>query len=309
MTINPDRIFIVVLTWNNYKDTNETLSSLLLSELLGAQILVVDNGSCDGSVEKLQKEYKQKNITFISNAENLGYVGGNNFGIKYALALGAEYVMLLNNDVKVAPDFFRELLQNIKIHKNVGIVAPIIFYYDHPSIVWSDAGKYNKFFAGVKIKGQNRLFDINDKKVREAQFVSGCCMLVRREVLEKIGLLDDDYYFYSEDLDFCLRAIEKGFNIIVVPESKIWHKIARGYGSSDDPRYLYYQIRNRLLLSKKHYGILHQIYTIIFTAFVYVPYRIFRLFRKRKTMRAFYYIMKAFGDYFIGKYGKMEQFR
>jgi hypothetical protein len=197
--------------------------------------------------------------------ENKGFSGGNNVGIKLALESGNDYILLLNNDTLVKPDFLEELTKTAKSGNKIGIVGPKIYFApgfefhkerykknERGSVFWYAGGEidWENMYASHRGVDEVDIGQYDNKG--KTDFVSGCCMLVKREVFEEIGCLDDQLYLYLEDLDFCLRAKEAGYKIIYEPRSEIWHKNA---SSSDKPGsrlHQYYQTRNRLILGMRY---------------------------------------------------------
>jgi len=182
----------------------------------------------------------------LSN-RNLGYTGGNNLGIRSVLASSVDYVLLLNNDTEVAPDFVQLLVETAEADPSVGIVGPTIYYYDQPETIWSAGGSIDWK------RGSTAMVGLDDKdegqyghSPREVDFVTGCAMLVKRSALEKVGLLDERFFAYYEDAEWCVRVKRAGFKIVHVPTAHVWHKIAPKT-QEDSPTVRYYMARNRLL--------------------------------------------------------------
>lgn len=239
---------IVILNWNQLKDTAECLRSL--GHLANAApIILVDNGSTDGSPGELEKEFPQ--VRLLRNGENLGFAEGNNIGIRVALNQGAEYILLLNNDTIVEKDFLDRLLSAMRDDDSIGVASPKIMFYQDRNKIWFAGGGYYPvigkpfhYYYGQTDSGQI-------KDVKTIDWVSGCCLLVKRKVLEKIGLLDKDYFNNYEDVDFCTRAKRAGYKIVVIPQAKIYHKFAAAMGGKFSPFYTYFRVRNNLLFFKK----------------------------------------------------------
>jgi len=242
------QVTIIVLNWNGLADTLECLESLAQLHYPTYEVVVVDNGSTDESVEIIRAGFPQ--VTLIENDENLGFAEGNNVGLRHALECGADYVLLLNNDTVVDPSFLTELIAVAEADQEIGITSPLIFYYDTPeeiwtagaTIDWSD-GSTQRIWAGRTTHKDQFAFDVD--------FVSGCAMLVKREVIERTGLLDQNFYLYYEEVDWCVRAHNQSYRIVCVPRSRIWHKVSRSIGSSS-PLVSYYMTRNALLFLRKH---------------------------------------------------------
>ena len=247
------RVYIVLLNYNGYQDTIDCIESLTHIDYENYEIVIVDNNSTNNSVEKICNYIKnQKNIKFIKSKENLGFSGGNNLGIKYALDNAADYICLLNNDTTVEHDFLRNLVDKMQEDKKIGISAGKIMYYDNKDIVWSAGGCIDT----EKAIGYNYGINTQEKElideVREVTFLTGCLQLIRREVFEEIGLYDHDYFLYMEDVDFCKRALNHGYKLIYVPQSKIYHKVSASTGGQISPMVIYYMTRNRLLFNRKY---------------------------------------------------------
>ena len=239
------KVAIIILNWNNYADTKECLKSLENLTYPNYEIIVVDNGSTDGSAARLEAEFPQ--FKFIKNEENLGFAGGNNVGIKYALEQGANYVLLLNNDTIVSPDFLTEMVKIAKEDEIVGLVGGKIYRY----------GTHDVHHAGGKLvlwRGTGYSFR-GDKAarngVRNVDFIIGCLMLIKSEMIEDIGLLDEQYFFGGEDVEYCWRAKKAGWQIKVSLDAEIWHKVSASAGGEGSPLLFYHSTRNRLYLARQ----------------------------------------------------------
>jgi GT2 family glycosyltransferase len=171
-------------------------------------------------------------------------------GLRHALRQGADYALLLNNDIEMAPDFLRRLVEAAQINLQVGVAGPKIYYYDQPEVIWSAGGIIDWR------RGDARMVGLNERDVgqfgnepREVDFVSGCAMLVRRVALEQVGLLDERFFAYYEEVEWCVRMRRAGFKIVHVPQARLWHKITPERRAAS-PLVHYYMTRNRLLFLK-----------------------------------------------------------
>lgn len=245
--MNP-KVMILILNWNGLDDTLACLASLADLDYPDCQIAVVDNGSNDGSPTGIREHFPE--VTVIENRENLGFVGGNNVGLRHALERGAAYALLLNNDTEVAPDFLRRLVDAAEADASIGIVGPTIYYYDQPDLIWSAGGAIDRR------RGETRMIGLNKRDTgqfgpgpRPVDFVTGCALLAKRAVIEQVGLLDERFFAYYEEAEWCVRVRQAGFKIIHVPQAKIWHKIPLDARDSS-PVVHYYMVRNQLLFLK-----------------------------------------------------------
>jgi hypothetical protein len=211
------KVFIVILNFNGKEYILDCLKTVRNKEV---EIVVVDNGSTDGSLQSINS-LKWGNLKIIKNKRNLGFAGGCNVGIRYALEKDAEAILLLNPDTIVSKGFLRPLLEN-----PADIIGPVIKFKRGGEWVYDFGGKVNLWLG--------RSYHLEERartKVRYYKFpdyVSGCAMLIKRPVFEKIGLLDERYFLYEEDVDFCLKARKAGFKVAVEPRSIIVHKLTEG---------------------------------------------------------------------------------
>lgn len=246
-------VYIILLNYNGYKDTIDCIESLSNIIYKNYKIVVVDNNSTNNSQEEITKYIEDKDrVIFIKSEKNLGFSGGNNLGIEYALKQEADYICLLNNDTVVEPNFLNPLVDTMENDKKIGITAGKIMYYDNKDIVWSAGGFIDDKKAIGNNFGIDKLEDTLENKSREVTFLTGCLQLIRRDVIEKIGLYDHEYFLYMEDVDFCKRTLNSGYKLVYVPESKIYHKVSVSTGGQVSPMVIYYMTRNRLIFNKKY---------------------------------------------------------
>jgi len=246
-------VYIVLVNWNGLEDTLECLRSLNEISYKNYKIVVVDNGSNNNQADVIKKKFPY--IELIKNKRNEGFVVANNQGIKLALKNGADYILLLNNDTVVKRNFLDVLIEYAEQNRDVGILSPKIVYYNS-NIIWSMGGKIS-YLTGFSImigKGKN---SENYNEVIEPDFVSGCAMLIRNEVIEKIELLDPVYFAYYEDADYCFRVGKLGYKIKVIPESIIWHKKSASAGIRGSKRKIseiqaYLWARNGIIFGRKN---------------------------------------------------------
>lgn len=290
------KVTIVILNWNGYTDTIECLESLQNIDYPNYDIIIVDNRSSDGSADKISKKFPD--ITLIRNNKNHGYAEGNNIGIKEALKDGPEYVLLLNNDIVVDRRFLSELVNIGESDPQIGILGPKIYYRDDPNRFWhigSNAGIFSK-----KPIGYREIDEGQYDRVMEFDAVIGACILMKRSVVDKIGLMDKDYYLMAEDVDYCIRAKKAGFKIVYVPLSRVWHIVSASFQGEDSPLSMYYSSRNNLLLYKKNRKM--NLLVHIRTMLRMVKY-ILLLFDPRHWKRSFA-VFRGTCDYYLGKVGE-----
>ncbi len=262
------KVFIIILNWNQPKLTIECLESVMKLRTNNYELrtVIVDNGSTDGSVEKLnaKKANVKWEIEVIETGKNLGFAAGNNIGIKYAMEHGADYVVLLNNDTEIHANLIEGLLKTFEENPKAGAVSPKIYFakgfeFHKDRYSASDLGKVIWYAGGRldwnNIYGSNHGVDEVDKgqfeKARETDFATGCCMILPRSVIEKVGMLDEKYYLYMEDADWCQRINNAGYKVFYSPCGHLWHKVSQSSGIGSELND-YFITRNRLLFGIKY---------------------------------------------------------
>jgi len=228
--MHPPLVYVIVLTWNGKADTLECLKSLrpALRDYPNARVLVVDNASSDGTVEAVRGEHPD--VEIVVNETNLRFAGGNNAGIRHALEKGAEYVLLLNNDTVVDAEFVSHLVNAAEKDAGVGMAGPKIYYYSSPRQIWFAGGRIDWWQGWVSHVGIRQRDHGQYDAVRDVDYLTACCVLVKKQTVERIGLLDDRYFIYGEDADWCVRAQRAGFRLVYVPSAVVWHKLSASSG-------------------------------------------------------------------------------
>lgn len=241
------KVWIIIINYNGICDTRECVESVLKSDYC-SEIVIVDNASDNDEGELLRKEYSSL-IHVIKNKVNLGFAGGNNVGIRFAMRHGAEYIMLLNNDTVIHPDMIKELM----VHRSMAdIIAPRMFYYNKKNVIWYSGGNINKFSGNIQCQHIGKTENEVSDSLEECSFATGCCILFAAELVNEIGYLRDEYFMYCEDTEFSLRVIAAGGVIRVVPTAKLWHKVSASTGGTGNAFSLYYSSRNRLYYINEH---------------------------------------------------------
>jgi hypothetical protein len=259
------QVAIIILNWNKPDLSVDTVNSVLKinHKNFNYQIFLIDNGSSDNSISVFQNKFDSEvKVKIIRNESNLGFVGGNNNAIKQILKLDFDQFLLLNNDVVVDPNFLQQLVKN---SLKYSLLGPKIYFapgyeYHHDryskkergNVIWFAGGKidWNNVYGshiGVDEVDQGQYDQINNK----VDFLTGCCLLIKKEVFEKIGFLDELFFMYLEDADFCQRAKKNDFKIAYIPKSKIWH-INSGSSKTGGDLQNYFLTRNRLLFGFRY---------------------------------------------------------
>lgn len=217
------KVFVIVLNWSGWEETLECLASLEKLVYPNYEVTVVDNGSTDDSVERIRQAYPS--IKLVETFENFGFAGGNNLGIRYALAGGAAYVWLLNNDTVVEPNALGEMLDVARRDPGVGAVGSVLYYMDERDRI--------QVYGGGRVSlrtGMSRHFTVPVPDER-LSYIAGVSLLLPRNTLEDVGLLDEDFFMYWEDSDYGFRVRTSGRRLAVAPGSKIWHTESAALGT------------------------------------------------------------------------------
>ncbi|AKB29026.1 Glycosyltransferase [Methanosarcina siciliae C2J] len=284
--MNYPKVTIILLNWNGKNDTIECLESLKNITYSNYDILLIDNGSTDGSPEFFRQKYPE--IEVIENGENLGFAEGNNVGMKRAIEKKVDYVLLLNNDTIVDPEFLTELIKVAENYSEVGIVGPKVYFHNNHNRIQSVGGTINYFTGRTPLIGCNVPDHGQYDKTREVGYVSGCALLARIDVMEKLGFLCSDYFAYYEEVELCIKAKYNNFKVVYVPNSKIWHKEAVTSKKSNYYTYLY--TRNRFIFMKRN-GTPLQIITssaFFFTTYFIINSLNFITQKNTKNLKNFY---------------------
>ena len=330
--MNP-KVSIIILNWNGWKDTIECLESLYQITYPNYDVIVVDNGSEDESIQKIKEycegkikveskffEYNPENkpikyieytgerteaeggkekeiadlpsnkkVIIIKNEKNYGFAEGNNIGMRYALkALNPDYVLLLNNDTVVDKNILEELVKVAELNAKIGIVGSKNYLYDKPNEIQLAGGLIDYNFANARCIGACSVDKGQYDEIREVDFVDGSALLIKKEMVDKVGMLDPDYFAYWDDPDLCVRAYRGGYKTVYVPKARMWHKVS-GTSGRMSPLFVYYTTRNKFLFMKKN-ATKYQYFKFLFFFFlIQCPLSLgsFFIYKQRRQIKAF----------------------
>ena len=259
-------VFVSIINFNGRKNTFACLDSIkkLNTSNFKLNVIVINNGS-EEKLNLPQDYLRNIPLKILTEEKNLGFTGGHNTGIKYALSMNADYVLVLNNDVAVSPNLIIELLKVLEKNKEYAIASPKIYFapefeFHKDSYKKEDRGRVFWYAGGIidwrNVLARHRGVDEVDRgqyqEVAETDFVTGACFLVKREVLEKVGSFDDRYFLYYEDNDLSQRIRIAGYKVIYAPNAVLWHRNAQAAGGSGSSLQDYYISRNRLLFGLRY---------------------------------------------------------
>lgn len=256
--IKTKKIGVVLVNWNNAEHTIPCIDTLLNGIVIPDRIIVVDNASHDDSLYLIVNSFPE--IDFIHSKINTGFAGGNNLAINKLIALAYDYIWVLNNDTIVEQKTLLSLMTFMNDHPEAAACSGKILYADADKRLWYAGSMYHRWSLRYLHIGEGKEDSGQYDTAEKVPFISGCCMFVRREAFELIGLFDEHFFAYSEDGDWCFRAHKKQLQLYFVPEARIWHKVSatmnkvkrlktRGTTSQFS---VYITSRNRLYLIRKH---------------------------------------------------------
>jgi GT2 family glycosyltransferase len=296
------KVFVIILNWNGREMTPDCLRFLvkLNTKNIELNIVVVDNASTDGSIKALKKF--SPFVKLLCNQSNLGFAGGNNVGIKYALKNGADFILILNNDTIINKNLLVQLVEVAEKRKDAGILSPKVYFapgfeFHKDRYRKDDLGKVIWYAGGNldwdNIYGENRGVDEVDKgqydQICEIDFATGACCLFRREALLEVGLFNEKYFMYLEDAELSQRIKRKGWKVLYAPPAYLWHKVAQSSAVGSELND-YFITRNRLLFGMS--------YASLRTKFALIreSLRLLRLGRKWQKI--------GVKDFYLRKFGK-----
>jgi GT2 family glycosyltransferase len=277
------QVVTVVLNYNNFPATLETLESACALLYKKNSLLLIENSTIKEIVEKIRSQFPALDI--IENQRNLGYAGGNNVGMRYALERGADYIFLLNNDVTLEPDVLDKLIAAMQSDHASAACQPLVTYYDDLDKIWSAGTELFFGYPRLFQKGMQR----SAEGTKSPPFgLVGCAILFRAEALKEIGLFDETLFLLQEETDWCMRAMKKGFRLLVVSDAVVHHKVSETLGLYSK-NYLYYIGRNWLLVGKRHRSRLGYGYILLTELFTRIPYYLYQLAKRNQIWMIKYY--------------------
>jgi len=261
-------VSIIILNWNGSADTAECLRSLRAIDYPRYEIVLVDNASQGDDVAQLRAEFGDS-VRIIENDRNSGFAGGCNIGIRDAISRSPDYLLLLNNDTVVEPDFLSRMVEAARQLPDLAAACPKSYFYDEPEVLYSTGGTVNLWTASSRQVGRGERDRGQYERLERRNYADGVCMLIPRSAIDRVGLLDEDYFAYWEETDWCLRARERGLYSYYVPSARIRHKAARS--SAPDSAFYYRFRRNAFLCVRKRGRFYHVTSALLLYLFWYGP--------------------------------------
>lgn len=279
------RVVIALVNFNGYASTCDAIDSLLPSLDPRDALIVVDNASTDGSVERLAGRYPR--VKLVSLPRNRGYPGACNAAIEVAEAQGAAFVLLANNDIVFAPDAVERMVAAAGTDARIGVVVPRIYYHARPTRIWSAGSVVSRTTGRTRQRGmdcQEAAFPPAPGLV-DLEMCTGCCMLLRTSAARTVGAWREDFFLYYEETDWCWRLRRAGFRIVLDDRARIWHKVSESVGASS-PLFWYYVTRNHILFVHFDFPALRRLVALAYVMGIEVPHEVLLLLARRTPAQA-----------------------
>jgi hypothetical protein len=281
---------------------------VLASDYPAVRPLVVDNGSTDESVARVRARFPT--VDLLQTGENLGYAEGNNAGLRAAVAGGASYLFVLNNDVVVARDTISLLVEALEADASIGMVGPAVFFSDPSDRLFSTGSQIDWQRATIRHTGLGRTVkDSLEPELLDVDFLVGCAVLVRRDLIEDMGGLDPAYYLNFEDVEWGVRARRRGYRVVCAPQARVWHKLSSSLGVGS-PQNTYYMTRNALLFFAKNapgvWRVLAPVQIVLRTVRTIAAWSLKRTYQNDLYRRKRAANVLALRDGFLQRFGKIS---
>ena len=282
-------VYTIVLNYNNYSDTIETIDSVLSSEYDANSLLLVENSSDKKIIQKIRAQFPELEI--IENNKNLGYAGGNNVGIRKALASGADYIFLLNNDVILERDVLNKCVSAMEKSPDCGACQPVIVTFENKDTIWSAGTQMYFGYPRLFLKGKK----LQNNEIKTSPFgLVGCAILFRRSALQQTGLFDESLFLLHEETDWCIRAKKMNYSLLIISNAIVSHKISTSIGMFSKV-YLYYIGRNWLLVGRKNFSFYYYLYIVVTEFLIRFPYYVYHVTKKGQLGMIKFYLKGLFG--------------
>lgn len=295
------KVGVIIVTYNSQDYIRSCLKSVLSNNYHGFEIVVVDNLSKDNSLT-IVDEFKK--IKIIRNDKNLGFGAANNIGIKYLLKRGCEFVLLINPDTISSPTLITELVGAFQISDKIGSVGCIITYVNSQKKIWFAGGSFNKLFCFTRHKYMDEFLNRTKIKSGTVDFITGACMMIKTEVIKKVGFIPEEYFLYFEDVFFCQKIKSKGFDCFLLASPLISHQVSTSTGTAQTnkmtPLRAYFYARNPIIYIRKEVRGYLKITNLIGQFFMRLPFYTYKIIKER-NVKSFYYYCKGMVDAALGE--------
>lgn len=272
-------VYAVVTHWNAYDDTAACLRCVLASDYANLATVVVDNGSTDGSAEKIKAEFPT--VSMVHTGNNGSIIEAYNTGMRFGLERDAEHILMLNNDIEFLPNMVSILTNAVTNDPTIGCTIPKIFYYQPSELLWFAGGYCTKLIFSVHTTGEGEPDGPQYSEEKDVDIAYACGMLITRTALEEVGLFDPRFYLYYDDVDISLRILQAGYRIRYLPDAVMWHKVSQT--TSGNPRFTQIWARSKMRFFRKHATLGHFVFLVVYS-FLHGFFRMLRPLRSNMRM-------------------------
>ena len=291
-------VCLVITAWNQTEKTIACLQTVLAQDYPTLTVVLVDNGSEADLSMSVQSQFPT--VILLTNPANLGFAGGYNRGLQWAIEKNYPYIGLFNNDTLLASDAITELVSGLTAEPEWGLATAKVYYADNPQRIWTVGERVHPFWLDVVTCHQNQL-DIGQWEQRVAiDFAPFCAVLLRHSVLKEVGMLDEGFFVYFEDMDYCRRMLGQGIGLGLVPKAKVWHAVSSSSGGGETPRYRYWLGQSQGRYFRKHGRGFQLIFLALFKTYSALR-NCYRLWRVGQTMAAQAYLLGLWRGWLTGQ--------
>ena len=296
--MDSQKVVIIILNYNGYEDTHECLKSIENVFYDNYDVIVVDNGSKSNDAERLRLSFPD--VMVIESSKNLGFTGGNNFGLQKTYEVGADYILCLNNDTVVSENILEELVRFMETNQEVGLAGPVTCYYDDKRTVSFAGGTLDRNTGLISFfhKGE-MISNVGDCPIF-CDFIEGTALFMRASLMKKIGGFNDFYFLTSEESELCVKVADLGYKLAVLPGCRVWHKVSQSIVAMSELA-SYYIFRNKLFFVKLNSRIFTLIDFLSLAKYYLICFASL-LLRKRKY-GACKGMIQGVVDFFLGRGG------
>jgi GT2 family glycosyltransferase len=249
-TVSVPLIAVILVAYGGRDDTVACIRSIQKSDYSNYRIILVDNDSPDDTSQFVRGTFPD--VLLVESETNLGFAGGNNLGIDKTLELNADYIFLLNNDTEIASDTIGKLVDSAGKSEKLGAIGPKIYYFEKKDIIWSAGGMIDFRWSNLYHRGIRKLDSAEYNVRREVDYLTGCALMFPSERVKEIGKLDESFWMYYEDADFCMRLKRAGYSINYEPGAKVWHKVSSSTGGNLSYRKMWMKFKSGLEFFRRY---------------------------------------------------------
>jgi GT2 family glycosyltransferase len=286
------RITAIILTFNDVEDTIQCVESLLQSTYPVETFYILDNGSTtEGVFVSLKTAFGENESCKVMRSEqNLGFSAGVNICLREAVEENPDYLLLVNNDAVIDKECIKKLVSTLETHKDALLCGPSILYHSRQDVLWHGAAYFSWIKTAANNPGHNELFTVPNSAALEVDTISGCVMLIKSRAMEEVGFFDESFFFYTEDLDYCLRVKQIGQKVIYNPQAVAFHKIDPTFNNRANKFVYYHSARSKMVLARKHFGLLYTLMAFLVQGSFGTLNKIIQSFRSRMNPLPLVYV-------------------